>query len=86
MESGEEIHWYSKVCLAVCGNIEHRMDEYDRGEFVWLSGGQSDLYGEAFISQKALESLLRKSAPCLVVQEFDTTSLPQDVFILKNCS
>ena len=85
MEAGEEIHWYSKMCLALCGNIDHRLAEYDCGDFIWLSGGQSELYGEAFISRGALESLLHKSAPQLVVQEFDTTSLPQDVFILKNC-
>jgi SAM-dependent methyltransferase len=83
MDAGEEIHWYSKICLDAIGDIQKRMSEYDRGEFVWFTGGKSTLYGEAFISRSALSVLLNKSAPDLVVQDFDTTSLPQDVFVLR---
>ena len=41
-EAGRQIHWYSSVVLAAAGSIEKRIEEYERGEFVWFTGGQVD--------------------------------------------
>jgi len=85
MELGEEIHWYSKHCLSAVGDIDSKIDDFESGEFIWLNSGKSELYGESFISRGALQTLLDKAAPALRIEYFDSTSLPQDVFILKNC-
>lgn len=84
LAAGQEIHWYSKVCLDAAGNLDERAEAYHRGEFVWFTGGGSDLYGEAFISERALRSLLAECAPRLSLTAFDTTSLAQDVFVIRH--
>ncbi|MFN7054184.1 class I SAM-dependent methyltransferase [Hyphomonas sp.] len=83
LDAGQEIHWYSKVCLDTCGNIDERIEAYKRGEFVWFNGGNSDLYGEAFLGEGSLRKILAEHAPKLRLARFDTASLPQDVFILR---
>lgn len=83
LDAGKDIHWYSKVCIDACGDIDSRLSEYDSGEFVWFTGGQSDLYGEAFVSEQALRNLLTIIGSPLNVELFDNTSLAQDVFILR---
>jgi hypothetical protein len=82
-DSGEEIHWYSAVCLEAIGDIGGRIEAYDKGDFIWFTNGASSLYGESFISTRALETLLRENAPKLELEIFDTTSLAQDVFVLR---
>jgi len=82
-QRGEEIHWYSAVCLDAIGDIEKRMADYDAGSFVWFTGGSSELYGEAFISLQALHSLVQMHAPKLVLTAFDSASLAQDVFVMR---
>jgi SAM-dependent methyltransferase len=84
LANGQDIHWYSKVCLNACGDLEARIEEYDRGAFVWFTGGQSDLYGEAFLGEGALRSLLADCAPRLSLTVFDTGSLAQDAFVLRH--
>lgn len=86
LEAGQKIHWYSKVCLEACGNLDDRIESYDQGEFVWFTGGQSSLYGEAFLGERALRRLLAECAPKLSLIKFDTETLAQDVFVLRNSS
>ena len=83
-EAGQDIHWYSKVCLDACGDLDARVQSYDRGEFVWFTGGQSTLYGEAFLGEKALREMLAECAPKLSLTLFDAKTLVQDVFVLRN--
>jgi hypothetical protein len=81
--AGKEIHWYSSVCLAAAGEINQRLTEYERGQFVWFTGGKSTLYGEAFISEAALKTLLAQYQLPFSVSVFDRESLGQDVFVLR---
>lgn len=83
LEAGQEIHWYSKVCLSAIGNLDEKMAAYDDGKFVWVASGNSDLYGEAFLSPNALMEIIASSAPGLQLLKFDDRSLAQDVYILK---
>ena len=82
-DAGQDIHWYSKVCLNAIGDITARIAEYEAGDFVWFTGGSSTLYGEAFVSKHALEKLLQECAPKLFIDTFDTTTLAQDAFVLR---
>ena len=81
-DCGKEIHWYSSVCIAAAGSIEERIDAYKKGEFVWFTGGKSQLYGEAFVGEAALQRLIQKNELPFTVVKFDTKSLGQDAFIL----
>jgi hypothetical protein len=81
--SGKEIHWYSTVCLAAAGSIDDRLAAYERGEFVWFTGGQSTLYGEAFLSEGALRRLIEQFSLPFSVVVFDKQTLGQDAFVLK---
>jgi ubiquinone/menaquinone biosynthesis C-methylase UbiE len=82
-DAGKQIHWYSSVVLAAAGSIEKRILEYERGEFVWFTGGQSRLYGEAFVSESALKQLITQQSLPFAVVSFDSTSLGQDAFVLQ---
>lgn len=84
MEAGEDIHWYSKECLIACGNLAERIAAYDRGEFVWFDTHNNELYGEAFIGPAPLKQILAQHAPKLSLAEFDCTSLPQDVLVIRH--
>jgi hypothetical protein len=83
MKNGEDIHWYSQVCLRGAGDINQRIDEYNSGKFVWFNSIDSDLYGEAFVSRKALENIIETRKLPLQVDVFDAETLGQDVFIVK---
>jgi ubiquinone/menaquinone biosynthesis C-methylase UbiE len=83
MKAGEEIHWYSKVCLLGAGDIDERFKAYEAGEFVWFNSLQNSQYGEAFISQVALERMIKVNDLPLTVEVFDDQTLGQDVFILR---
>jgi hypothetical protein len=83
LASGKEIHWYSKLCIDAAGDLRRRIADYVRGEFVWFTSGGSDLYGEAFLSEPVLRRLLQQVAPKLSISVFDTSSLAQDVFVLR---
>ena len=83
LAAGQDIHWYSKVCLDACGDLPSRIAAYEQGEFVWFTGGGSDLYGEAFLGERALRSLLAECAPKLSLTVFDAQTLAQDVFVLR---
>lgn len=80
---GRDIHWYSAVCLDVAGPIATRLAEFGRGEFVWFTSGLSTLYGEAFMSKAALVRLIRRDRLPFTIEVADTSSLSQDVFILR---
>lgn len=81
--AGQDIHWYSKICLEGARDIDARIQDYKDGAFVWFTHGQSKLYGEAFVSRGALENLIARENLPLAVEIFDTTTLAQDVFILR---
>lgn len=83
LAAGEDIHWYSKVCLAACGDLKSRVTAYDNGEFVWFTGGKSELYGEAFLSEQVLTQILKDTGLSLRLELFDNKTLVQDVFILR---
>lgn len=82
-DKGNEIHWYSRVCLDACSDIDDCIRAYEEGEFVWFTSGKSTLYGEAFMSKQALVGILGKMAPDLSLRLYDNHSLPQDIFILQ---
>jgi hypothetical protein len=82
-DAGKEIHWYSSVVLAAAGSIEERLVEYARGDFVWFTGGQSTLYGEAFVSEVSLKRLISECSLPFSIKAFDKDSLAQDAFVLK---
>ena len=83
LRAGQEIHWYSRVCLDAVGNIEDRITEYSNGKFVWFALDASKLYGEAFLGQDALTALIAERNLPLELELFDSTSLAQDVFVLR---
>lgn len=80
--AGREIHWYSSVCLAAAGSIEDRLADYDRGEFVWFTSGQSTTYGEAFVSETALAQIISQYQIPFALSLVDKTTLGQDAFLL----
>lgn len=83
MEAGQDIHWYSKVCLLGAGDIDKRIEDYQSGEFVWFDSLQNSLYGEAFVSRPALQAMIDAQSLPLTVEVFDDTTLQQDAFILR---
>ena len=83
MQAGQDIHWYSQICLRGAGDIDQRIREYEAGEFVWFTQGQSTLYGEAFVGRGALERLIAREKLPLAVEVFDATTLAQDAFVLR---
>jgi SAM-dependent methyltransferase len=82
-QAGQEIHWYSSVCIDAAGSLEQRLAEYERGEFVWFTSGGSTLYGEAFVSETALRKLILENQLPFEISLFDKTALAQDGFVLK---
>ena len=83
LAEGREIHWYSKSCLEVAGNVEALLDRYNQGEFIWFSHNPGSLYGEAFIPPQALTALLKDRDIPLELVEFDQDRLAQDVFVVR---
>jgi hypothetical protein len=83
LDEGKEIHWYSKVCIEAAGDISKRAEEYQRGDFVWFTESGSPAYGEAFISETALRQVIDEERLPLQVLSFDTSTLPQDVFLVR---
>lgn len=83
LDEGKEIHWYSKVCIEAAGDISRRAEEYQLGDFVWFTESGSPTYGEAFISETALRQVIDEERLSLQVLSFDTSTLPQDVFLVR---
>jgi hypothetical protein len=82
-ESGQPIHWYSKVCIDAMGSIEGAIKIFEDTGFLWFTSGKSILYGEAFISKEGLERIIFSRQIPLKIISFDCESLSQDVFILQ---
>ncbi len=82
-DAGHEIHWYSRHCLEVIGDIDARISEFRAGEFIWFTGEERNLYGEAFISEQTLRRIIAADALPLRIVRFDTASLSQDAFIVQ---
>jgi SAM-dependent methyltransferase len=77
---GEPIAWHPKICIEAAGDLDARMADFERGEFVFL--GESELlYGDAVIPEAALRRLIGEGINLELVR-FDTTSLAQDAFVL----
>jgi SAM-dependent methyltransferase len=83
LDEGIDIHWYSKVCIEAAGDIAERIEQYERGDFVWFTESGSASYGEAFISELALRRVIDEDSLPLTIMMFDTSSLPQDVFLVR---
>lgn len=83
VEQGKDIHWYSKVCIQAAGDLESRVSEFERGEFVWFTESGSEVYGEAFISELALLRIINELGLPIRVVTFDTSTLAQDVFVIQ---
>lgn len=83
LASGHEIDWYSKICIEAAGDLKVRKEEFNSEEFVWFTNGQSDLYGEAFLSEGVLKRWIKELNVPFDVKSFDHSSLYQDCFILK---
>jgi SAM-dependent methyltransferase len=82
LKAGKKIHWYSELCLSAAGSIEKRIDEYNSGNFVWFTNGNSKLYGEAFLSKTVLLRVISEKALPLSIVDYDNHSLAQDAFVL----
>jgi len=83
IEAGEDVHWYSRHVLEKAGDVEALLRRARAGEFIWFDTGHNELYGEAFLSAQALADLIaRRDLPFEVVA-YDTTTLPQDAFIIR---
>lgn len=80
-KAGDDIDWYSQICIKASADLSSDLKAYDEGEFVWLKSG-SDLYGEAFLGEIALQRLLADYQIPFALVEFDCTSLSQDAFVL----
>ena len=80
---GKEIHWYSSVCIDAAGSINQRLSDYEKGEFVWFTAGRSILYGEAFVGEGALRTLISQNQLPFAIKIFDKTTLDQDAFVLR---
>jgi SAM-dependent methyltransferase len=79
---GEPIHWYSAACLKDAGDLEERIQQYRRGEFIWI-GPETELYGQTFLSEPTLQAMINEANLPLSIERFDVTALSQDVFVLK---
>ena len=82
-QAGKQIHWYSALCIDAAGSIEQRLADYEAGKFVWFTQGDSTLYGEAFISELALNRLIEQNHLPLRIVKFDCTTLAQNCFVLE---
>lgn len=82
--AGEEIHWYSRLCLSAIGTpISERINALKTGEFVWFSTGNSDKYGEAFLPQIVIERWIKEMDLPLGIVRYDSENLAQDCFVLE---
>ena len=82
-EAGEEIHWYSKLCIAAAGDLNNRVAQYGRGEFVWFGNAESTFFGEAILSEPSLKQIIAERNLPLEIIGYDTASLFEDVFIVR---
>ncbi|HWB48789.1 MAG TPA: twitch domain-containing radical SAM protein [Stellaceae bacterium] len=83
LAQGKDIHWYSKECLAVAGDVEALRRQYHEGAFIWFAQDPSSPYGEAFMPPPALTALLDANDIPFDLVEFDRDNLAQDAFILR---
>lgn len=83
LREGRTAHWYSQVCIEAAGSLTERLRSYQDGEFVWFTRGESELYGEAFVGQKQVQALIDRQNLPFELTLFDTSSLPQDAFIIR---
>ena len=82
LQHGEDVHWYTELCVRTAGSLKERIAEYEAGQFVYFSQGDA-LYGEAFVSPDALTRMIDEEGLDFELVEFDRTSIAQDVFVLR---
>lgn len=80
---GEEIDWYSAVCINAAGPLADRIAEYEAGRFVWFTGGGSQVYGEAFISLGVMQRWIMNHGLPLEIVFHDLATFEQDVFVMR---
>ncbi|RAK52000.1 class I SAM-dependent methyltransferase [Phenylobacterium deserti] len=83
LANGEEIHWYYQFVLEKVGDPRALREHFHKGKFIWIRSQENENYGETLISRTALELILKEHALPLEIVKFDTTSLPQDAFVLR---
>lgn len=81
LANGQEIHWYSKMCIKSIGDLDRAIDDYLKGKMLWYPG-KSDIYGEAFLSESVMKFIISRNRLPLEIDLFDNKSLSQDLFIL----
>jgi hypothetical protein len=67
----------------VLATVAKRIADFEDGDFVWFTYTQSKDCGEAFVSETALRRIIGELRPPVKVTTFDSSSLAQDVFILR---
>jgi SAM-dependent methyltransferase len=83
LRQGKDIHWYSKMCIETAGDLAARVAQFEKGDFVWFTNTNSDSYGEAFLSETALQQLIQAGNLPLQIVKFDRSTLYQDAFVVR---
>lgn len=78
---GKQIHFYhDRVLQYIGGKTEAARASYEIGEFVFVRSHDNDSYGEAWLSEACVRRMLPSR---LELVAFDSTSLAQDMFVLR---
>lgn len=80
---GEQVHWYTRICVERAGDLAARIAECRRGEFVFLSPYPAASYGEAFLPETVIARIIAEDRLPLAVETYDDKTLEQDVFVLR---
>lgn len=83
LAAGKPVHWYHQQCLQAAGDIDALRARYYKGEFVWFTPQQSEVYGDTFLHPRALRRIIEGNALPFDIVEFDERTLGQDAFILR---
>jgi hypothetical protein len=81
LAAGEQVHTHVRSILVTGIDIAQCRSRFCAGEFVWVRSMDSDLYGEAFIPEASLRSLIAELPLELIYH--NATALSQDFFILR---
>ncbi len=78
---GKQIHFYhDRVLQGLGGTTESARASYETGEFLFVRSHDNDTYGETWISEPCLKMILPRQLELIA---FDSTSLAQDMFVLR---
>ncbi|MQA92898.1 MAG: methyltransferase domain-containing protein, partial [Gemmatimonas sp.] len=82
-DRGGSIHWYYEIVIDRFGDVSARLDAHDRGEYIYADDTGDGEYGDAIVSEVALRRILSEASLGFDLTRSDTSSLPQDVFVLQ---